>query len=508
MKINIRQLKGSEIFESAHLSQDLGRKSLRAGGVTMASQGALFIINLVRSIILARLLTPEDFGLIGMVTVVVGFAAMFKDSGLSMATIQRFEITEAQVSSLFWCNVALSLVLGVLICASAPLVSQFYGKPELTLITITLAGSFVFSGLQIQHLALLRRHMQFSAIAVINVVSTVFALLVAVVMAWYGYRYWALVASAWTQSIISLVLTCFFCNWRPGKFQRNTGIGSMLKFGGHITGFNFVNFFARNLDNILIGRFLGADSLGIYQRAYTLMMQPLQNLNGPIAAVLTPSLSRLQNEPERYRASFCKAVSLLLFISIPIAAFFVVMSREIILLVLGEQWDAAVRPFMFLSICMVVQPLGNITGVLYITQGRAKEMMQWGVISSLLIATSFAVGLFWGIDGVALCYALTSALVVLPLLFRFVGKTGPVTTRDLWMLFLSKLPLFFGFVIILYFLKNIFINLSTNLLILLSFQGVSFCVLLFASALIYPEIRQFIFQRVFNIMNRKDRICE
>jgi PST family polysaccharide transporter len=453
MSFSLQRLKGSQIFESEHLSHDLGGKALRGGGITLASQGVLFGINLIRAIILARLLTPEDFGLIGMVTVFVNFAVMFKDAGLSMATVQRARITEEQISSLFWCNIALSLGLGLVICAAAPLVSLFYGKPELTRITIALSGSFIFSGFQIQHLALLRRHMLYGQIAAVNIISNTIALVVAVFLALKGGRYWALVGSSWAQATSALFLTGFFCVWVPKKFQRGVGLRSMLTFGGHLTGFNLLNFFSRNLDYILIGRFLGAGPLGVYQRAYTLMMQPLQNLNGPLSAVGIPTLSRLQDDPARYRHYFLRAGGVLLLLTMPLAAFFMVMSKEIILVLFGDKWSLAIKPFMFLSICVVVQPLGNIAGWLFISQGRSKDMMIWGVVSSSVTMASIALGLLWGINGVAACYALVG-LFFMPVMFWFVGRKSVVTTADLYSVFWKKIGYFAGVFSLLYLVRR------------------------------------------------------
>lgn len=457
----ISRLRGPSIFESEHLQHDLRGKSMRGGGVTLASQGVLFGINLVRSIILARLLSPEDFGLVGMVTVFVNFAMMFKTAGLAMVTVQRAHITEAQVSSLFWCNMALSLGLGLLICVASPWVALFYGKPELTLITIALSVSFIFSGFQIQHQALLRRHMMFSQIAVVQVISNTSALFAAVLFALKGGRAWALVGASWTQAIVALGLTAFFCSWRPKRFQRGVGLRSMLMFGGHLTGFNLLNFFSRNLDYVLIGRFLGAGPLGIYQRAYTLMMQPLQHLNGPLSAVGVPALSRLQNDPVRYKLFFKQSGKLLLLFTMPLAAFFIIMSEEIIVVMFGDKWMAAVKPFMFLSICIIVQPLGNITGWLFVSQGRAKDMMVWGAISSIITMVSFALGLLWGINGVAVCYAI-AGVFLMPVLFWFVGRKGIVTTGDLFLLVFEKIGYFFGFFLLLFILRQILFNIGLS----------------------------------------------
>jgi len=473
MKIGFRRLVGAKIFESAHLSHDLRNKSIRGGGAMLTSQGMLFGINLVRSIILARLLTPHDFGLVGMVIVFINFAVMFKDAGLSMATIQRASITEAQISSLFWCNIVLSIGLGMLICMVAPLVSIFYRMPELTLITIALSGSFIFSGFQIQHLALLKRHMFFAQIAVVNVLSSIIGLIIAVFLAFNRASYWALVGMFWAKAISALLLTLYFCPWRPKRFQRGVGLRPLLTFGGHLTGFNLLNFFSSNLDSVLIGRFLGTEQLGIYQRAHTLMMQPLLNLHVPLSIVGTPALSRLQNNPERYRKYFLQVAGFLLMITMPLAAFFIVMSSEIILVLFGAQWEASVKPFMYLSLCIISKPLASISGWLFISQGRSKEMIAYGIVFSSLTIASITLGLLWGINGVAACYSFFGILS-LPLIFWFGGRRGPVTILDFYVIFGKRFIYFVGFMVLLLPTRLVLILMGLSDFWVLCFQGIIF----------------------------------
>ncbi|HQG49312.1 MAG TPA: oligosaccharide flippase family protein, partial [Sedimentisphaerales bacterium] len=199
------------LFDSQHLSRDLAAKSVRGGVTTVTAQGAQFLLHLAGTMVLARLLTPNDYGLIGMVMVVVQFAAMFKDAGLSMATVQRETISHEQISTLFWINLFISGFLGLCVLISAPWVARFYGKPELTSVTAVLSLSFLFTGLTIQHQALLRRHMRFGVLAVIQIASHVGNLIVTVLLALAGWRYWALVGGTLTTALLGTLLTLLFC---------------------------------------------------------------------------------------------------------------------------------------------------------------------------------------------------------------------------------------------------------------------------------------------------------
>ena len=192
-------------FSTDHLKADLGGRTARGGAVTIASQGVKFFTGMTATVILARLLTPQDYGLIGMVAVVTGFVSMFKDMGLSMATIQKEEINADQISALFWINVALSVAVMILTAAIAPAVAWFYGESRLTLITIGFAAGFLFGGLTVQHEALLRRQMRFTALAILEIGSLIVGIVVAVALAWNGARFWALVANQLTQALVYAV---------------------------------------------------------------------------------------------------------------------------------------------------------------------------------------------------------------------------------------------------------------------------------------------------------------
>ena len=298
----------NNFFDTEYLKADLKGRSVRGGAVTMAGQGVRFFLQMGSTVVLARLLTPQDFGLIAMVTAVTGFVMMFKDMGLSMATVQRAEVNHAQISTLFWINVTLSLGVMLVTAALAPAIAWFYGEPRLTWITLALAGAFIFGGLTIQHQALLRRNMRFGTLALIGIISMVMGIVAAIIAAWYGAGYWALVIMQLAGAITGAIAVWVVCGWRPGLPVRRSGVREMLAFGGNLTGFNVINYFARNADNLLIGKFWGSGPLGLYSKAYGLLMLPLRQINAPLSAVAIPALSRLKDEPERYRNYYIKAV--------------------------------------------------------------------------------------------------------------------------------------------------------------------------------------------------------
>jgi PST family polysaccharide transporter len=422
----------SHHFRTDHLNADLGRHTARSGAVTIASQGFKFLISMAATVVLARLLSPRDYGLIGMVAVVTGFISIFKDMGLSLATIQQEEINQQQISTLFWINVSLSVGVMLLTAAIGPLVAWFYGEPNLTLITVGLAAGFLFGGLTVQHEALLKRQMRFRALVTIEIVSVMVGLIVGITLAWRGAGYWSLVANQLVQGLTYAIGVWIISGWRPGRPMRYSGVRSMLAIGGNLTGFHVVNYFARNLDNMLIGRFWGSASLGLYAKAYQLLLLPIDQINAPIAAVAVPALSRLTHSPERYRKAYLRILEKIAIVTMPGMAFMIATSDWIVRLVLGPKWMSVSPIFALLGIAGLVQPILNTAGWLYITQGRTRQMFHFGLIASTIIILSIVAGLPWGPTGVALAYSTTFVLVVTPLVFHYAGREGPVSSSDVY----------------------------------------------------------------------------
>ena len=423
---------GDHHFRTEHLKADLSTRTARGGAVTLAAQLLKFLISTTSTIVLARLLTPQDYGLIGMVAVVTGFVSIFKDMGLAIATIQKEEINGDQVSTLFWINVVISIAVMLVTTAIAPAVAWFYGEPRLTLVTVGFAGALVFGGLAVQHEALLRRQMRFTSLAVIEISSLIVGIVAAVIFASHGARYWALVVNQLVQAITYAVGVWIICGWIPGRPRRHSGVRSMFAFGGNLTGFHVINYFARNLDNMLIGKFWGSWQLGLYAKAYQLLLLPIDQINSPIAAVAIPALSRLADSPERYRRAYLRILQKVAILTMPAMAFMIGCSDWIITLVLGPQWIDASRIFALLGIVGLVQPIANTTGWLFMTQGRTRHMFQWGLIGASIIIISIIAGLPWGAVGVAASYSSVFLLIVTPLLFWFVGRHGPVRTMDFY----------------------------------------------------------------------------
>lgn len=420
------RLNPNMLFSEDHLGIDLSKRSVHGGLVSIISQGISFVISIVGTIILARLLTPNDFGLVGMVTAITGFVTMLKNAGLSMATIQSKSISNSQVSSLFFINLFLSFTLGSILIIAAPIIAGFYQQPELIQLTIVISLTFIITGLSIQHHALLYRHMNLVALAIVLITSQLISLIISIFLALLGWGYWALAVSSLVSSIASTMLTYYFCPWLPNRYQKNSGIKKMLEFGGDLTISNLSNYLASNMDNVLIGRYLGADALGIYAKAYQLFLLPIKQIKDPLQNTALPILSALVDQPNRYRNYYQRFMELLASVSIPIAVCCIIEADFIILTFLGQQWHEAIPLFRVFAILALIYPLAGTQGLVMVSLGKSRRFLWWGIITAILSIMSFSIGLRFGIYGVAIAFTIMNYIVLVPSLF-FSFRNTPIT---------------------------------------------------------------------------------
>ena len=425
-----------EYLKTHAVVKDLKRKSARGAVATAVDQTANFVLRFGSTAVLARLLTPHDYGLVGMTAVITGFVAVFKDAGLTTATVQRAEISHAQVSMLFWINLLLGCAVAVILVAVSPGVAAIYREPRLTGITCALAVPFVFGGLTLQHQALLRRQMRFAALAVIDIISLSAGIAVSIVMAWSGFGYWSLAGMGITTAVANAVGVWIAMPWRPSWPQKNSGVRPLLKFGSDLLVFDVAHYFSCQADSFLIGWFWGAAPLAYYQKCYVLMMQPVQQITYPFTAVVMPALSRLQNDPSRFRRFYLGVLQLTTSISLPFVFLIVLFAREIVLLVLGPAWLESVPLFRLLAPAAALSAMGYGWGMLLIALGQTQKYRRIGIASGVIVVVSFIVGVPFGTQGVALAYSIALCLMVIPAQW-IITRDTPVRLLDV---FRSWLP--------------------------------------------------------------------
>jgi PST family polysaccharide transporter len=410
--------------------KDLKEKTIRGGLARIISQGVNFAFRLGSLMVLARLLGPRDFGLVGMVTAFTGVLGLFRDFGLSTASVQRAHVTEEQISTLFWINALVGVLLAVLVSALAPVIASFYHEPRLVWVAVVLATGFLFNAAGVQHSAILQRELRFTALAVISTVALVVSTVVAICLAELGYGYWALVAMTVALPLINTIGCWITTKWIPGAPRRRVGIRSMMRFGGTITLNGLVVYVAYNLEKVLLGRFWGADAIGIYGRAYQLINIPTDNMNSAVGEVAFSALSRVQDDPSRLRSYFLKGYSLVIGVTLPITLACALFSNDLIFVLLGPKWTGAAAIFRLLAPTILIFAMINPLGWLLLSLGLVGRSLKIALVIAPLVITGYVAGLPYGVKGVALGYSLAMTLWVIPHIVWCVHGTG-VSVRDI-----------------------------------------------------------------------------
>lgn len=393
----------------------LAHRASRGAAITIGGQWSRTMLQLVSTVVLARLLVPADFGLVAMVTAIVGVADLVREFGLSGAIVRLKHIDEATWATLYRFSFLLGLVTMAATAALSPLVAALYGDPRLVPLTLALAPIVLLNSVAMPLQARLQRQLRFTAIALSDVLSMAVGVAGAVTSALLGAGVWSLVVLTALSSLCRLAAMVMVV--RPGvrgatPFRE---ILPVLGTGGSIFGVQLLNYAARNLDNVVIGRALGPAALGVYSRAYALLMLPISQLNGPLARVGLPVLSRLQDDEVAYRRYLRTSMLVIGYAAIPTFAVAAAVAGPLVALLLGPGWSAAAPIFALLAIAGVTQALGNVSGWLYISLGRAHRQLVYFLVTKPLVILSFVLGLWLnGVLGLALVYGIVSCLLLVP----------------------------------------------------------------------------------------------
>jgi PST family polysaccharide transporter len=395
---------------------DLREKTIRGALARVCAQAANLTIRVGSLGILARLLAPKDFGLVGMVTVFTGVLSLFRDFGLSAATVQSPTVTEEQTSTLFWINVLVGMILTVIVLLLAPVVAAFYHDPRLLWITSVVATSFLFNAAGIQHSARLQREMRFTALALIDTGSWLVSTAIAIGAANLGYGYWALVAMTITLPLAGTIAFWFTTGWVPGRPRSQAGIRSLMRFGGTLTLNGVVVYVASNFEKVLLGRFWGADAIGLYGRAYQLSRIPTDTFNSAVGEVAFSALSRLQNDPARLKAYFLKGYSLVLALTLPATLACSLFANDIISVLLGPKWNDAAPIFRFLAPTLLVFAIANPLSWLLGSIGLVGRGLKMSLAIAPAMIAGYVIGLPHGPKGVAFAYSAVMTLWITPVI--------------------------------------------------------------------------------------------
>jgi len=403
-----------QLTSTTEIQTDLRTKSIQAATFTWTAGAADFILRFGSTAILARLVLPEHFGLVMMVTAFTSIADQFRDLGLSTVTVQRKEITYHEVSNLFWINVASGLLIALVVSAASPLLAEYYKEPRLIAPTCLLATNFVWGGLMVQHQALLTRRLKLGSTSSIRVLSSVISTIVAVTLAWKGFGYWALVWREFVRCALLTIGMWVAFPWMPGLPSRKTNVWALVTFGADLSLANIVASISGTFDRVLLGRFWGPSPTALYRQAYQLLVLPTEQLVSPVYQVAQPGLSMLQADLPRFRTFYKKVLTIACVAAMPLSLFVAVYSAEITRVVLGRRWAGSAPLLLILSLSnFIKQPVGSTAFVL-IAQGRSRTYLMLTLLQNFAAVVFMFIGVHWGTIGVAYAEVATTYLLIAP----------------------------------------------------------------------------------------------
>lgn len=394
---------------------DLRQLAVRGAGVTLFSGGVGLAIQIIATVVLARLLTPADFGVVTMVTTFSLLLVSVGQIGFPEAVVQREEMNHALASNLFWINVGGAVLLTIAFAAAGSLLARFYHDVRVAQVAIGTSVTIFLTSTSVLHLALLKRAMRFSAVSVNDIVSRVVSVAVSVLFGWAGWGYWALVAGAIALPLSQTIGAWFWCRWVPGLPRRHvTGTGSTLLFAIHTFGRFGVNYATRNTDNLLIGLSFSAQSLGFYKKAYDLFALSATQFVHSLTLVFVSALRRVKRDSEEYRRSLLGALTVMAFFGMGLGADLTLVGKDLIRVLLGPGWEQSGRIFTFFGPGVGAMCLYYMHGWIHLSIGRADRWFRWGIIEFVVTVLLFLVGLRWGPVGIAIAWTASLWILMVP----------------------------------------------------------------------------------------------
>lgn len=379
------------------------------------------LLQIASTVVLARLLTPRDFGLVTMVTTFSLLLVNFGLNGFTEAVLQIQELNHALVSNLFWINTAIGLLLTVGFAAFGTLLAQLFHEPLVIRVAIGIAPTILITGLSVQHLALLKKAMKFTATSANEIVSRASSLGISIFLAWLGWGYWALVAGAVAQPLIQAVGAWILCPWLPGLPGRVPGTSAALRFAGNVYGRFTLNYCSRNTDNMLVAWRFNSVSLGFYKKAYDLFALSASQLTAPVTNVAVAALSRYNPRSAQYRQNLLSAISVTTFVGMGLSVEFTLIGKDLIRVLLGPGWENSGRIFAFFAPGIGAMLVYYVHSWIHLSIGRADRWLRWGIFEVVVTLLFFVVGLHWGPQGIAAAWSASYFILTPPSLW-YAGK--------------------------------------------------------------------------------------
>lgn len=407
----------------------LGRIAAVGASITLFSQVARLSLQLTSLLVISRILSPAEIGLVAMVTAVIGVAEIIRDFGLSSGAIQAKELSRPERDNLFWINLAVGLGCSLVAAASAPLLGWFYDSPAIVPVTLALAWTFTLSGATTQYRASLTRELRFKELALIDIASQAIATTVAITCALRGWSYWAIVVQLLTAAVAMLVLNLVVGRWLPRLPRRDVSIRRFFQFGLPILGTNVMGYLLNNADTAGLGAVWGAGPVGLYNRAYQLLLVPLSLINGPLNSVAMPVLARVREDEERFEL-YVRRFHLLSAYLFGIAlAVMAGLAGPIVTILLGDQWHDAAPLVSVLAISGVFKALTMVFYQVYVSRGQTHELFMLYLKTRPVMLAVILAGLPWGPLGLSIGH-LVAHLAFWVYSLVLVGKITRLPVRE------------------------------------------------------------------------------
>ncbi|WP_165384832.1 lipopolysaccharide biosynthesis protein [Cryobacterium sp. SO1] len=408
----------------------LGNTVVRGARDLFIGQVGKLGIHFVGLVLLSRLLPPAVFGYMAIATTLVGIGEVFRDLGLSSASIRTVNLTKEQRAVLFWLNVAIGVVMMVVVIFAAGMLASVFKIPELVQVLPAISLVFLFNGIAAQYRADLNRMMRFRAMASVDVIAPALGLTAAIVLAYLGAGYWALVVQTVAIAFLTMIISIFLCGWLPGLPRRKTGVGRIVGLGGHIATSQLFSYAGNNIDTLALGYFSSAFNVGIYSRAFQLVMAPLNQLKSPAISVALPALSRIADERERFSRYLLHGQAVIGYTILPVAAFIAAAAQPLVSVALGDEWSSAASIVTILAFGGALQQLSTVASWIFISKGLGRDLRNYTFVS-LVIKCIAVVSLAWaGPVGVAIGYS-TAVLLAWPLAIIWAARQGGIDARPL-----------------------------------------------------------------------------
>lgn len=418
-------------------------------------QGGKIIIQLISMVLLARLIPPNQFGVMSMALVVTNFALLIRDLGTSSAIIQKKDLTNDVINVVFWLNMSMGCVVCLVIMLGAPYASYFFQQDSLMYVLLMLAIGFPIASSSSVHLALLERESAFKTVARIEIFSSSLGLTLAIISAYCGFGVYSLVVQSLTTSFVSSLQLWISSKWRPRFWLgiKKDDVHSLLYFSGHLTLFNFINYFSRNADSIIIGKFFSASVLGAYSLAYRVMLFPLQSITVVANRALFPIMSKAQDKPAEIKQLYLNTVFFIAIIVAPLMGGLLALRIPFVSIVFGPNWSYVADILFWLAPTGFIQAIVSTTGSVFMAKGQAKVLMLFGLLGAFLQIGAFIIGAQYDVIMLAKLYFIANLINSFPVML-FLMRLLHGSVMDIIRLIVPALISTFSMVVFLNFVNN------------------------------------------------------